>query len=883
MTLSEGDAAMLVILDGYENNQQCVWDIVCDAGNVPVVSFAEFETEGSYDFLYFRDSADVLRCGDHLTRDACPDDCHWSSDFEYCTGAALDEWHGYVDTWECEHCVDGRKLYIPGEPISALVLDFTSDYSVLRAGFHAQVGCVAAAETGALVPTASCDDSRVVDLQLATSPLEGQTTTEGSDDLDLDCGSRGNEIVYRYLLGPGDKIVFRISALTFDAKLETRIGGFCPGDMYGGCTDESYDHEYINESPVPVPVYFIVDGVGGDSGEFTLAWEAVSADELTNACSGVLSAFMHRPSDCNAGLLFEAFAPWDFDYSSFQDHPDWQGGASVGDDGWLGWVPMLTTVQQGSEIWYESDQDFVDQIEGFQLYDRYVLRWRGTISIDAPGSYGFKTASDDGSMLFIGATLVVDNDGNHGTRERSGHIDLDIGDHDIVILFFENWGGSSMMVSWTPTPGVGEWVRLDAAHLSNTAGCSGLRGYKFKECATDADCSDPNQPSVVAMSCSLECVFGECADGMDRYERTMAATHAVEEHSENCRRECAAAGFCCNDWAVGSNQLISCAQACMIRKRGSSQTECDEKCTAREANPRCQTSINGFTYSHCSTCDDLDDSCPHGVQGVEACRAGCAMEAGGSRGGGFCQPAELCIPWMHIDGVCPVGEATEEQRSCLAAAGVELPSVESLEMLHDEMDWDPMDWDDTMSIDWDDVDFESDTFEILAEIGMASTDDSDTSVYYMGRYADPVVIAGIPSSHGADGQAIVRIRSVDASAGRVTFYVDTPNHAADHDNPNGAGCGVDGHPMESFSWVVGESGAFDGYIVGKLDVAGTIAWSTQTLFSRRAPAPPAPPPGAATACSATERFCMELDIATATVNIVTPNENQTLLMRTLSR
>ena len=30
--------------------------------------------------------------------------------------------------------------------------------------------------------------------------------------------------------------------------------------MWGGCTDGSFDHEYINEAPVPVPVYFIVDG-----------------------------------------------------------------------------------------------------------------------------------------------------------------------------------------------------------------------------------------------------------------------------------------------------------------------------------------------------------------------------------------------------------------------------------------------------------------------------------------------------------------------------------------------------------------------------------------------------------------------------------------------
>lgn len=40
-------------------------------------------------------------------------------------------------------------------------------------------------------------------------------------------------------------------------------------------------------------------------------------------------------------------------------------------------------------------------------------------------------------------------------------------------------------------------------------------------------------------------------------------------------------------------------------------------------------------------------------------------------------------------------------------------------------------------------------------------------------------------------------------------------------------CGVDGHPTESFSWAVGESGTFDAHMLGKLDVSGVIDWQTQ--------------------------------------------------------
>ena len=557
---------------------------------------------------------------------------------------------------------------------------------------------------------------------------------------------------------------------------------------------------------------------------------------------------MDEPTDCEDGLLFEAFTPWDFAYQSFGDHGSFDP-TTAGDDSWMGWVPVLATRQQGDEIWYEWDQEFVDQIDGFHLYDQYVLRWRGQITIDTQGEYTFMTASDDGSMVIIDGVVIVDNDGLHGTEEEQGTVDLAQGEHDIVIIHFENWGGSTMMVSWTPTPG-GSFERLDATYLSNDAGCTGVRGYQFKSCASDTDCGTP------AMSCSMECAFGDCADGMDDHERLLAAAMAEFDDSETCRQECAAAGFCCNDWLVGSNQLISCAQACMIRKRGTPQAECEDKCTTREQNRRCETHVNGFTYTHCSTCDDLDDTCPHGVQDdSNACQTGCAMQGGDSGGGGgFCQPTELCISWLHIDGVCPgTGSVTDEQRSCLAAADAEMPSPDMLEMMNemgddmlfdmmmmsdtstgvdpmmdpmmmDPMMMDPMamDWDTTMSsteLDWDEVDFDSDanTYDILGEIGMVSTGDSDSTVYYMGSYVDPVFIAGIPTANGPDGQALVRIRSVDTTAGTVTFYVDTPE------------CGSGTHPIESFSWCVGDSGSYGAHMLGKLDVSGVIDWETQTF------------------------------------------------------
>merc|ERR1719148_479249 len=90
-----------------------------------------------------------------------------------------------------------------------------------------------------------------------------------------------------------------------------------------------------------------------------------------------------------------------------------------------------------------------------------------------------------------------------------------------------------------------------------------------------------------------------------------------------CSAKCQAAGFCCNDARIGSNQMISCAQACMIRARGSTREELasthDGHCK-RNGGSGCSLTVRGNSYhrySFCSTCRDLtwNSKCAHGVAG----------------------------------------------------------------------------------------------------------------------------------------------------------------------------------------------------------------------------------------------------------------------------
>jgi hypothetical protein len=69
--------------------------------------------------------------------------------------------------------------------------------------------------------------------------------------------------------------------------------------------------------------------------------------------------------------------------------------------------------------------------------DNFGLRFTGYIDIPTDGTYTFFTRSDDGSKLFIGNTLVVENDLTHTAQEHLGRIRLQAGKHAIRVEYFD--------------------------------------------------------------------------------------------------------------------------------------------------------------------------------------------------------------------------------------------------------------------------------------------------------------------------------------------------------------------------------------------------------------------------------------------------------------
>jgi alpha-L-fucosidase len=80
--------------------------------------------------------------------------------------------------------------------------------------------------------------------------------------------------------------------------------------------------------------------------------------------------------------------------------------------------------------------------------EHFALVFHAWFEAKSDGLYQFSTSSDDGSRLWIGDTMVVDNDGLHGMGEVEGLVGLSKGWHKIKIAYFNAAGGRGLEVSW---------------------------------------------------------------------------------------------------------------------------------------------------------------------------------------------------------------------------------------------------------------------------------------------------------------------------------------------------------------------------------------------------------------------------------------------------
>jgi alpha-L-rhamnosidase len=81
--------------------------------------------------------------------------------------------------------------------------------------------------------------------------------------------------------------------------------------------------------------------------------------------------------------------------------------------------------------------------------EHFALELKTFIQIDKAAKYTFFITSNDGSKLYIDDQLVVDNDGEHGTKELSNSLNLETGRHLIRADYFQSGGQKALMVAYS--------------------------------------------------------------------------------------------------------------------------------------------------------------------------------------------------------------------------------------------------------------------------------------------------------------------------------------------------------------------------------------------------------------------------------------------------
>lgn len=114
--------------------------------------------------------------------------------------------------------------------------------------------------------------------------------------------------------------------------------------------------------------------------------------------------------------------------------------------------PDVDTIQRTINI------DVRDNTDGFAALFTSVLQ------VPVDGEWTFFTTADDGVQLLLDGAIVVDDDGLHGARERSGVLPLSAGPHPLEVRYFEKSGGETLEVRWRG-PGVDKGLIPGAALL----------------------------------------------------------------------------------------------------------------------------------------------------------------------------------------------------------------------------------------------------------------------------------------------------------------------------------------------------------------------------------------------------------------------------------
>jgi hypothetical protein len=78
--------------------------------------------------------------------------------------------------------------------------------------------------------------------------------------------------------------------------------------------------------------------------------------------------------------------------------------------------------------------------------ENFAIRWEAPLIVDTESDYTFRVVSDDGAIVQIDNTPIVDNDGAHGVQEKSGPVHLVKGTHVVSVDYFQTTGSVALQL-----------------------------------------------------------------------------------------------------------------------------------------------------------------------------------------------------------------------------------------------------------------------------------------------------------------------------------------------------------------------------------------------------------------------------------------------------
>jgi hexosaminidase len=107
--------------------------------------------------------------------------------------------------------------------------------------------------------------------------------------------------------------------------------------------------------------------------------------------------------------------------------------------------------------WVPTTQDTIGAVAlaGVERAEQFGVRLTGFLRVPADDVYAFALVSDDGSVLRVAGRTVVDHDGAHAARSKTGVVALAAGLHALELLYFQGEGDRALELRMRR--GDGDW------------------------------------------------------------------------------------------------------------------------------------------------------------------------------------------------------------------------------------------------------------------------------------------------------------------------------------------------------------------------------------------------------------------------------------------